>query len=219
MWAPPKRFTTTQGTYSSQKYVNAQDISFHEFCKPRRIQSLQIRLFNSPASRYDIIVGRNVLTHGFVLDHARRVVAWDGLSIPMVPTNVPYNQTVPTYFSCVRTATDVYNTGTAKILDGKYDRVTPNDIVRKCTHVTLKERTQLQYLISSHSKIFSGKLVRYVKHKFSVHLKDTKTPPIFCTPYPISIAHQQVFEKELQHLMMKDFYKELLKVSGLSRLF
>ena len=34
-----------------------------------------------------------------------------------------------------------------------------------------------------------------------MHLKDPKTPPIFCTHYPIPIAHQQVFKKELQHLI------------------
>ena len=38
--------TTTQGTYSSQKY------------------------FNSSTSRYDFIVGRDILRFGFILDHA-----------------------------------------------------------------------------------------------------------------------------------------------------
>ena len=100
---PPQRFTTTQGTYSSPKYVKARNMSFPEFYKTRKIPFLQIRLFDSPSSRYDVIVGRDVLAHGFILDHARRVVTWDDLSIPMVPTSALYDQTIPTYFNCACT--------------------------------------------------------------------------------------------------------------------
>ena len=76
-------FTTTQGTYESSKIFIAKNIYFPDFCKSRKIPKIQTRLFNSPNSRYDVIIGRDILKHGFILDHSRNTISWDGLTISM----------------------------------------------------------------------------------------------------------------------------------------
>ena len=60
-------FTTTQGTYESSKIFLVQNSYFPDFCKSRKIPKIQIRLFNSPNSQYDVIISRDILKHRFVL--------------------------------------------------------------------------------------------------------------------------------------------------------
>ena len=67
--------------------------------------------------------------------------------------------------------------------------------------VMTPNKAKLLELLSSFSKLFSGDLGRYVHKKFSIALKDPNSPPIFCYPYPIPMIHQQVFKKELEHLI------------------
>lgn len=77
-------FTTTQGTDESSKFYVGSNIFFPDFCKSRKISEITMRLFNSPVSRYDVIISRDVLKYGFVLDHACHTATWDGLTIEMV---------------------------------------------------------------------------------------------------------------------------------------
>ena len=127
----PQAFTTTQGTYESREYFMAKNLFFPEFCKTRTIPSANVRMFNSPHSRYDIIIGRDILPHGFVLDHARNMIVWDGLSIPMqeASTSTSTSTTVTTNFSCSHTALTVYAASSQSILQAKYERTPPKDIV------------------------------------------------------------------------------------------
>ena len=83
--------TTTQGTYSSQKY------------------------FNSSTSRYDFIVGRDILRFGFILDHAHNCIIWDGLSIPMtMQASTTSSAATTTHFSCKLTFAENHAIGTKK---------------------------------------------------------------------------------------------------------
>ena len=80
---PTQQVTTTQGNYSSSEYFDAQEIVFPDFCTTRKIPTLHLRTFSSATSRYDFIVGRDVLQMGFILDHEQNRITWDGLSIAM----------------------------------------------------------------------------------------------------------------------------------------
>ena len=68
---------------------------------------MQLRLFDSPKSRYDVIIGRDILKHGFVLDHAKNTISWDGLTISMTQATSSSSQ-INTSFSCTITASEVY---------------------------------------------------------------------------------------------------------------
>ncbi len=201
-------FTTTQGTYSAQNYVLAKDVFVPEFCNSRSIPTLTMRLFNSPNSRYDVIVGRDVLTLGFVLDHAKKNVTWDGLTIPMVRTSTqPIS--VCSSFQCTHTAQTIYTAEKARILDAKYDRTSARDVAHQCTHLTGHDQTKIYHLLNQFPNLFSGKLGRYVRQNFSIKLKDPSVQPIFCNPYPIPLLHQPVFQKELQHLIDEKVLKRI----------
>ena len=156
-----------------------------------------IQLFDSLNYRYDVIIGRDLLTHGFVLDHARNTITWDGLSITMtkISENTP---SINTSFSCSFTAAEVYATASTKILHAKYEHFSLEDIVNNCSHLNKDDQAQLLQLLSKFPRLFSGTLGRYVHQKFSIQLKDPNVTPIFCNPYPIPLIHQKVF---LNHII------------------
>ena len=193
-------FTTTQGTYDTSTFFIATDIFFPDFCKSRKIATVHMRTFNSPNSRYDVIVGRDLLSLGFILNHAANTISWDGLTVPMHNVQSSSNK-ITTSFSCTHSATAVYTNQSPSIMHAKYDRTSPDEVVRKCTHLQVPEQNKLLNILNKFSRLFSGKLGRYVHKKFSIHLKDPTTTPIFCTPYPVPMVHQEVFKKELQHLV------------------
>ena len=136
-WGDNQLVTTTQGTYSSKKYFNTSEIMFPEFCKTRMIPTVHLRTFSSDNSRYDFIVGRDILKLGFILDHAQSRIGWDGLSIPMtVQASTTKSATTVTHFSCMLTFAENYAIGTNKIKQAKYESISPNEVASQCSHLT-----------------------------------------------------------------------------------
>ena len=200
-----QQVTTTQGIYESSKFFYAEQISFPEFCKTRYIPKIHLRTFLSPTSRYDFIVGRDVLRHGFILNHARHCVTWDGLTIPIskdARTDDTRLNTV-THFTCTHQSAEIYAAGTLKIKMAKYNKVAPQIVASQCNHLSAQQQLQLGQLLSKFPDIFSGKLGRYNRSKFTLQLQDPTTTPIFCKPYPFPQAHIAVFKQELDHLLDK----------------
>ena len=146
------------------------------------------------------IPGNPVVGFVPVLDHARHSITLDGLTVPMQDTTVPPSP-VTTSFSCSHSAAEVNSTTTTKILHAKYNRRSPEEVIKYCSHLKNDETIKLLKILQKFSHLFSGKLGSYVHKKFSINLKDPHTPPVFCNPYPVPIVHQQVFKKELQNLI------------------
>ncbi len=177
----PQKFTATQGTYSSQEIVTGTEIFFPNFCKTRIIPDHTFRLFTSPSLRYDVIIGRDLLQHGFVLDHGQNLITRDGLTIPMHRmSHAPKASPAMTSFSCAYTANSVYAATTARILHAKYESFTPDDVIAQSTHLSRTNQRLLHQLLSKFPRLFSGQLGRYVKKQFSIKLKNPATTPIFC---------------------------------------
>ena len=167
-----------------------------EFCETRFVPEILVRTFHSPTSRYDIIIGRDILRLGFMLDHARKTVSWDGLSIPMaVPGPVPVppssRQKPITHYTCAQISVrhNAYAVSKSPIKDAKYELITSEQVADNSIHLTT---TLKQYLIALLQNLFSGKLGRYNKGKFTLELQNTSTKPIFCKPYPVVQVHTEV---------------------------
>ena len=171
---------------------------------------VHLRTFSSNNSRYDFIVGRDILKLGFILDHVQARIIWDGLSIPMtVQASTTSSAATATHFSCKLTFAENYAIGTKKIKEAKYDSISPKEVISQCSHLSTQNQSKLLELLSKFSKLFSGQLGRYNKSKFTLELINPKTPPIFCKPYPIAQTHMKVFQQELQHLIEKGVLEHL----------
>lgn len=161
----PQEFTTIQGTYISDGVLQVEQISFPQFCKTCRIMNLIVCLFDSPASRYNIILGCDILSYGFVMDKNNRVT-WDGLSISMVsPTNQTDRCTSPsdvcTHYQCAFAAHATHAAATCTILEAKYEPVSPDDVISKCSHLNPPHNLMLKTLLTKYQSLFSGKLGKY----------------------------------------------------------
>ena len=134
--------TTTQGNFSSSDYFDAQEIVFPAFCSTRKIPKVHLRTFSSTTSRYDFIVGRDVLKMGFILDHAHNCVTWDGLSIAMTKlasTELP--TAAVTHFSCSHMFEATYAADVKKLIrEAKYESISPSQVASKCIHLVPKQQ-------------------------------------------------------------------------------
>ena len=179
-----------------------------DFCKSRNIPKVQFRLFNLPKSGYNVIVGHDVLKHGFILDHARNIVTWDSLTISMAVVTQKQSS-ITTSFTCNHSTTEIYSNNSTTILHAKYEKFPPQEVVNKCMHLAMNNKVALLQLLSKFPRLFSGSLGRYVHKNFSIQLKDPATPPILCTPYAVPLVHQAVFQQELEHLISKEVLRRI----------
>ena len=161
----PQTFTTTQGIYKTNKFFIAEGIFFLDFCKSWQIPPVHMRTFNSPNSRYDIIVGRDVLAQGFILNHCDHTITWDGLTVPMHQTST-IASLVPTIFSCAHMAAEVYAGQASTILHAKYNRTSPTDVPNKCNHLLKQDQDKLLKVLEQFPRLFLAPLVDMFTKKF-----------------------------------------------------
>ena len=129
-------------------------ILFPDFCKTRTIPEMYVRLFDSPNSRYNLIIGRDVRMHGFILDHDWHVITWDGLTIP-IQESTSTSSTVTTNFTCTDSALAVYAAASTSILKAKYEESLPQDVVQTCTHLSSQsQKKKLLELLTKCSRLF-----------------------------------------------------------------
>jgi len=55
-------------------------------------------VFDNSESRYDLIVGRDILQHGFIIDYKAKQALWDELSIPIIEAFHPHLE-IGTHFT------------------------------------------------------------------------------------------------------------------------
>ena len=124
-------------------------------------------------------------------------------------TSSPKN--ITTSFSCSLIASEVYANTKATILHAKYEKFSPTEVVDQCDHLSANHKSQITTLTTSF--IFFPPFFRHsgqiYTQKCSIQLKDLSTPPIFCTPYPIPLVHQQAFQTELNHLVEKKVLRRI----------
>ena len=144
---------------TSQEKFYGKNLFFPNFCKTCTIPSTNVQMFDSPYSQYDNIIGRDILGHGFILDHAQNVITWDGLSVPIyesTTSTTSTSTTVTTNFSCPYTALTIYAASSQPILKAKYERSLPQDVVRICMHLSDSQQSDRLLLLNKFSKLFSG---------------------------------------------------------------
>ncbi|NND94264.1 MAG: DDE-type integrase/transposase/recombinase, partial [Flavobacteriales bacterium] len=76
--------TTLAGSLNSNRFVTLNRTCFPEFYKSKFIDRINAKVFDNPAVRYDMIIGRDVLREmGVNVDFAKQKMTWDEVSIEM----------------------------------------------------------------------------------------------------------------------------------------
>ena len=141
------------------------------------------------------------------MDNARKTVSWDGLSIPMaVPVPPPSSPKPITHYTCAQSTGryDTYVVTKSLIKEAKYELISPQQVVDSSTYLNSTQKHHLIALLKQFPRLFSGKLGRYNKGKFTLELQNPFTKPIFCKPYPVAQVHTSVFKKEFNHLIKEN---------------
>jgi hypothetical protein len=87
-----------------------------------------------------------------------------------------------------------------QILQSKYAKSDVKTVAQHQTHLSQTQRNELHLLFQKHTKLFSGELGYYPQKKMHLKLLHN-AKPVHSKPYPIPHNQQEVFKKELDHLV------------------
>ena len=156
--------------------------------------------FDSLDSKYNIIIGRDILNSGFILDHKNKNITCDGITINMIRQYFPSEKrkNIQTHFCSFENQKDIMAT---EIKDALYERISTEEVAKECKHIVPKDRKNLANMLSQFQKLFYGTLEKYKHQAFKIELQDPNCTPIFCPPFSIPRIHAPTFQKELEHLV------------------
>jgi hypothetical protein len=86
------------------------------------------------------------------------------------------------------------------MMDAKYEKVNPVDVAASQTHLSPDQQKDLATLLSKYDKLFDGTLGQYPHKKLHLTLQDD-TEPVHHKAFPVARSHEEVFKKELAHLV------------------
>ena len=197
----PLRANTINGTTETTAFVRLQRASLTEFDPHRIIDEQEALVFEGP-SQYGIILGRDFLQKtGMTLDFELKEVRWMELTLPMrSPSEWDGQPQSPAQLhedSLVDSRIDQH---TADIQEAKYDRVDPAEVAGQQQHLTAKQRADLTQLFSRYERLFRGELGKYPGKQLRIEIDNTAIP-VHTRAYSVPRAHEEVFKKELKHLV------------------
>ena len=191
---------TTMGVTTGGSAITLEQMILPEFSRTRRIMKpLEVRLFDSP-SRYDIIIGRDLLSLlGIKLDFEKGVTTWQDSTVGMRDRDTFLTQEAAMIYF-IDLYSDDDDIGDDFMLEAKYDKVDTAELSAQQQHLTEEQRKDLAFLLSERSKLFSGELGLYPDTKVHLNLQpDAK--PVHHRPYAVPRNIHTVFKGEIDHLV------------------
>ena len=197
----PIKSTTINGTFETTSFVVLRQLALTEFDPHKVIDEQDALVFDGPA-RYDIILGRDFLQRtGMTLDFELKEVRWLDLSLPMrSPSQWDGKPQSPANLHEDHVIDTRVDQHTADIQEAEYDSVDPAEVARQQQHLTDEQRKELETLFGRYDQLFRGELGRYPGKQLKIEIDPTATPK-HSRPYSVPRAHEEVFKKELRHLV------------------
>jgi len=188
MWA------TAAGTISTNQKAKVQ-FMFPELSETKII-TWNLHVFEQ-STRYDLIIGRDLLQDlGILLDFKNQTVTWDEVTVPMRDPDTTIEDGYQIQESeILYEATE----RTKRILDAKYEAVTPQQIVDGCDHLTQKEKEELLPLLEKFKELFDGSLGSWKGEKLSIEVK-AEAKPYHARAFPIPKSREEGLKKEISRL-------------------
>ena len=185
----PKRTTTTNGVFATTARVVLTDVKFPEFGN-HRIDVIEADVFHSPTCRYDVILGRDILRiMGAKLDFHTQTIVWLDRQIPMKRSSKISTPSQEEYLLEEEEEEDysilfeVYADDVI-IKDGKYQAVSPDEVVNQLTHLTVEQKRLLHDVFEKYKMVFDGTLGKHPTAKIDIELVPG-SKPIYQNPNPV----------------------------------
>ena len=194
----PLRTVTAAGELQLNRYVHLQGIQLPEFTRSRMIDDHKAMVFSSP-SQYDVILGSDFLTKvGIDTLFSQGATKWLDQTIPMRSPGYwqdPANRYLELYLADIEAEQH-----SVEIKEAKYEAVTPQEVVAQQHHLTASQRRDLQRTLETRTQLFDAVLRVYPKVQVRLELSQEAVPR-HAKPYSVPRAHEEVFRKELEHLL------------------
>eukprot|EP00956_Cyclotella_meneghiniana_P026939 scaffold59459_cov57-Cyclotella_meneghiniana.AAC.1 len=207
-----ERLLTIAGEYTSMYKVSLKNIVLPEFDRHRKVLELEeAYVFDSPC-RYQYILGNDFLATAQIdIKYSNKTVEWFGNSIPMRNPRdfrpddaqmclLMLSMDVDDDFMSDHFDEDIWDNYATQILDALYEDMTLEEVVQLSTHLTKEQQSDLLKVLEKYPKVFSTELGLYPHKKFHIELENNARP-VHRRPYPVPRMHEEVFKRELEHLV------------------
>ena len=198
-----KPFVTAQGTFTSNETVTIRKLAMPEFSHHRTFDKLVLNVFDSPLCRYNIIMGRDFLSHAKIkLDFDLQETTWLDSHVPFHPSDhfkAETNRRAALRMEPLRVQDALSDGYATTILKADYHKVDTDAVAHEQTHLNQEQRDQLQNLLARFPRLFSGKLGCYTKKKFHLELKRDAIP-YHAKAYAVPRTQETVFMNEMDRL-------------------
>ena len=209
-----QRCQTIAGIHTSSETVRLRDCHLPEFSKTKTLHGKIAQVFDSPCN-YDVIMGRDWLHDiGMLIDFNDKKCVWMETELDMQPRNhfdSRLNVCHALEFSNLHFCDQLLDADEVDdddfdsyadsfIAEAKYGEVTPREVADKQKHLSEFQRKQLETTLAKYDTIFDGGLGHYTKRQ--IHLDvNPHVVPVHSKPYSVPKVHEQIFKKELKHLV------------------
>lgn len=165
----------------------------------------------SEESRYDIIVGRDLMTSiGIIIDYKNQRFVIEDTMVPMRPWNPIFTPAdarnemqqellrIREVLSTSKNVAGLQNRVT-KILDAKYEKADLEQVTSSCNHLSKDEQNALLRLLKKYEILFDGTLGDWKGSEVHFQVKPG-TKPYHARAFPIPQIHEQTVRKEVDRL-------------------
>ena len=199
----PRSMVTAAGIFHIKQKVYLSDIYLPEFNRTHKIVGIEAYIYDAP-SQYDIIAGQDFLSLAKIdIKYSSNSVDWLGQTIDMKAHSYHFGTDDNSDVYLNEDEEDLFShlySYAQEITASKSTASSPHEVVENQKHLNPEEKGKLLSLLQRFETLFDGRLGRYVKKKFHIDVKEGATP-VHAKPYPVAKAHEDVFLKELQHLV------------------
>ena len=188
---------TTMGTRSGVSEILLEDIVLPEFSRTKHVTyPLWVDIYDAPNSRYDIIIGRDLLRRlGVLLDFDRGISSWDSIEVAMRDRDsFATEHEFVSHFIDLFADDDVL--GDDYLLDSNYKQADLDELLAQQTHLTPSQQQDLLGVWLKCGRIFDGVLRAYPDKELHLDLMPDAKPAHhrhFAVPRNI----HDTFKKEL----------------------
>jgi hypothetical protein len=195
----PTKLKTIAGDFVSTQSTYLKDLVLPEFDKTGQVEGIVAFIFDAPCN-YDVILGRDFLRKaGIDLSFKHGTVKWLEKMILMKDRDHWDKQ--ENWFLTLDEEDeddedDELESYATEILDAKYDKTSPNKVVKLQTHLNDHQQAELQKVLEIYPALFDGTLGLYPHQQIHLELEKDATPS-HARPYAVPKANDAVFKKKL----------------------
>jgi hypothetical protein len=202
-------YHTTAGTFNTTKHASIRAHRLLELSSRRILARVKVQVTDQ-LGPYDFIFGRDYLTRfGIDLLFSRRVIEWDGISMPMRESGYwsqgrmeATQAAILESYDCNISTNDKCETSyLQEILESHYERQDLNAVALAQLHLTNNQQQQLLQILQSCQDCFSGKLGTWKDAEVSVKLRPDAVPYHCQKPIRVPHIHLGVLKNELDRLV------------------